>query len=158
MNYAKLKFMLWDTDSTFASGWKNEDVDYPLPMEKSGKKGSFVHLFRQLMKSDKFRQMFADRVDKWCGTDGVLGSAACQRRYEALLNEIEPALIAESARWGDIHSEEPYTPMEHWQAQKQRMLQDWFPNRSGILLKELKQHGLTTDSLSPESPSEPAAL
>ena len=158
MTYAKLKFMLWDADSTFASGWKNEEVEYPLPMKKSGKEGSFVYLFRQLTKSDQFRQMFADRVDQWCKTDGVLGAAACERRYVALLNEIGPALIAESARWGDIHTEEPYTPMEHWQTQKQRMLQDWFPNRSAILLKELKANGLTKDSLSPAAPSSPAAL
>lgn len=157
MNYAKLKFILWDADSTFASGWKNEEVEYPLPMKKSGKEGSFVYLFRQLMKSTEFRQMFAERVEKWCRTDGVLGAAACQRRYEALLNELEPALLAESARWGDIHSEEPYTPMEHWQTQKQRMLQDWFPNRSAVLLKELRAYGLTNDSLSPESPNEPTA-
>ncbi len=109
------------------------------------------------MKSTEFRQMFAERVEKWCRTDGVLGAAACQRRYEALLNELEPALLAESARWGDIHSEEPYTPMEHWQTQKQRMLQDWFPNRSAVLLKELRAYGLTNDSLSPESPNEPTA-
>jgi hypothetical protein len=158
MTYAKLKFILWDADSTFASGWKNDEVEYPLPMQKTGKEGSFVFLFRQLMKSEQFRQMFADRVDQWCNTDGVLGAAACQRRYEELLNELEPALIAESARWGDIHSEEPYTPMEHWQTQKQRMLQDWFPNRSAVLQKELKAHGLTNGNPSPESPSDPAAL
>jgi len=151
MQYAKLKFMLWDADSTFASGWKNKDVHYPLPMEKSGKKGSFVYLFRQLMKSEKFRQMFASRVDKWCGKDGILGAAACQQRYETLLNQVEPALIAESARWGDIHTDEPYTPMEHWQNQKQRMLKDWFPNRTDIMLNELKKHGLTPDSLTPDS-------
>ena len=143
--------MHWDADSTFASGWKNKDVHYPLPMEKSGKKGSFVYLFRQLMKSEKLRQMFASRVDKWCGKDGILGTAACQQRYETLLNQVEPALIAESARWGDIHTDEPYTPMEHWQNQKQRMLKDWFPNRTDIMLNELKKHGLTTDSLTPDS-------
>ena len=158
MTFGKLKFMLWDADSTFASGWKNEEVDYPLPLKKSGKTGSFVHLFRQLTKSAQFRQMFAERVNKWCRTDGVLGAAACQQRYEKLLDAVEPALIAESARWGDIHTEEPYTPMEHWQKQKQRMLHDWFPNRSEILLNELKQHGLTTESWPQPTPEEAAAL
>lgn len=158
MTYSKLQFMLWDADSTFASGWKNEEVNYPLPLNKTGKKGSFVYLFEQLMKSRQFRQMFADRVERWCGPDGLLGAAACQRRYEALLDEIEPALIAESARWGDIHSEHPYTPMEHWQRQKQRMLDDWFPNRSAFLLQELKAHGLTKESLTPQSPGDSAAL
>ncbi len=150
---SKLKFMLWDGDSTFASGWKNEDIDYPLPMDEEDEEGSFVHLFRQLMKSEKFRQMFAARVEKWCGEDGVLGAAACQRRYESLLRKVEPALIAESARWGDIHSKKPYTPMEHWQAQKQRMLKEWFPNRTRLMLNELKRYGLTSDNLTADSPS-----
>jgi len=144
---SKLKFILWDGDSTFASGWQNKKIDYPLPLEEEGDEGSFVELFRQLMKSEKFRQMFAARVNKWCREDGVLGAAACQQRYESLLRKVEPALIAESARWGDIHSQTPFTPMKSWETQKQRMLQEWFPNRTRLMLNELKLHGLTSDTL-----------
>jgi len=75
-------------------------------MEKSGNPGSFVNLFRQLMKSDQFRQLFASRVEKWCTDGGVLSPTACKQRYKTLLNTVEPALIAESARWGDIHTAE----------------------------------------------------
>ena len=156
MQGKKLKFILWDADSSFASGWKNEEIDYALPLEKEGEgeEGSFTHLFNRLMTSEKFRTMFAQRVHLWCGDDGVLGAAACQKRYADLLKTVEPSLIAESARWGDIHSEKPYTPDGSWLEQKQRMLQEWFPRRSALMLEELRQYGLTQDSL-PEKTTDP---
>ena len=54
MQGKKLKFILWDADSSFASGWKNEEIDYALPLEKEGEEGSFVHLFNRLMTSENF--------------------------------------------------------------------------------------------------------
>ena len=148
---ARLRFMHWDADATFASGRKNVRVDAPLPLAGTDKAGAFGHLFQRLMTSAAFRQMFAARVDKWCGEQGVLGAAACQRRYEGLLDEVEPALMAEAARWGDLHFAEPFTPLNHWQQQKQRMRQEWFPHRTSWMLKELASYGLTSDSQASDS-------
>jgi len=36
--------------------------------------------------------------------------------------------------------------MLHWQDQKQHMLEDWFPNRTKVMLDGLGHHGLTKDS------------
>ena len=57
---------------------KMRTFDYPLPMAEENEEGSFGFLFRQLMTSEQFRQMFAARVDKWCVKEGVLEASACE--------------------------------------------------------------------------------
>jgi hypothetical protein len=54
--------------------------------------------------------------------------------------KIEPALIAEAARWGDVHGAEPFTSIRHWKHQKQRILLEWFHNRSETVLEQLRQY------------------
>ena len=62
--------------------------------------------------------------------------------YVAIAEEVYPALLAESARWGDQHRDEPYLRDVHWQTERDRLLRDWFPQRSGILLDQFRAGGL----------------
>ncbi|MDB4623591.1 CotH kinase family protein, partial [bacterium] len=151
---AKLRFMIENADSIFASGWENESVDIPLLLEEPVQPGSFPYLFQRLMKSEEFRKVFSSRVEKWCGQQGVLGAAACEQRYKAIIGEVEPVLIAELARWGDVHSSDPNTLMLDWQKQKEWILENWFPNRTETILKELKRCGLISGNRDSETKSE----
>ena len=151
---AKLRFMIENADATFASGWKNDVVEYPLRFDGFAQRGSFAYLFQQLIKSEEFRKMFAERVEKWCGREGVLGAAACEQRYRALISEVEPALIAESARWGDVHFSSPDTLMLDWQQQKRWTLENWFPNRTDIIFDGLRRYGLMNGEQTPEKPDQ----
>ena len=151
---AKLRFMIENADSIFASGGKNESVDIPLLLDEPVQRGSFAYLFQRLMKSEEFREMFSSRVEKWCGQQGVLGAAACEQRYKAIIGEVETVLIAELARWGDVHSSDPNTLMLDWQKQKEWILENWFPNRTETILKELKRYGLTSGNRDSETKSE----
>ncbi len=151
---AKLRFMIENADSIFASGSKTESVGVPLPLDGSAQRGSFAYLFQQLMKSEEFRRVFSTRVEKWCGQEGVLGTAACEQRYKAIIGEVEPALIAELARWGDVHSSEPNKLMLNWQEQKESTLRNWFPNRTNTILKEFKRYGLMSNNLDAELKSQ----
>ncbi|MGY8687415.1 MAG: lamin tail domain-containing protein, partial [Verrucomicrobiales bacterium] len=65
-------------------------------------------LFQQLRKSKEFRLLFADRVQKHLFNDGALSIKASQDRYMALANQIDKAIVAESARWGDTATSTPY--------------------------------------------------
>lgn len=151
---AKLRFMIENADATFASGWKNDVVEYPLRFDGFAQRGSFAYLFQQLIKSEEFRKMFAERVEKWCGREGVLGAAACEQRYRALISEVEPALIAESARWGDVHFSSPDTLMLDWQQQKRWTLENWFPNRTDIIFDGLRRYGLMNGEQTLEEPDQ----
>jgi hypothetical protein len=52
------------------------------------------------------------------------------------------AIIAESARWGYYRREIPYTRDREWAAEQQRLLKEYFPQRTEIVLKQLQAVGL----------------
>lgn len=65
-------------------------------------------VFQKLRSSAEFRLLFADRVYKHCFNEGALSVAAAQDRYRSIANWIDKAIVAESARWGDVKMTTPY--------------------------------------------------
>ena len=61
--------------------------------------------------------------------------------YANLANQIEPAMVAESARWGDVKGSEPYR-IDEWRSQRDWILNTYLPQRSGIVLGQLRNAGL----------------
>ena len=59
-------------------------------------------VFQKMRTSDEFRLLFADRVYRHCFNNGALSMAASQERFLNLANEIDKAIVAESAA-GAIH-------------------------------------------------------
>ncbi|MDC3223719.1 CotH kinase family protein [Mariniblastus sp.] len=135
-----MKFLVWDADNTFASGWVNDDCDYVLSIKSRNNPKSFETVFNALSKNESFRQLFEARLAKWSTEGGPLNDVVCRDRYQSLLNSIEPALIAESARWGDVQSDAPYLPTGGWENQKNRILDEWFVNRTDRLLTRMQQY------------------
>jgi hypothetical protein len=57
--------------------------------------------------------------------------------------EVDLAIVAESARWGYYaRSAAPYTRDKEWVAEQRRLLKDYFPNRTEVVLKQLQEVGL----------------
>ncbi len=104
----------------------------------------------------EFRLEFADRVHRHFFNGGALcvepdasKADAVQparnvpaARFVRLARQIDQAIIAESARWGDQHSRIPYTRDEHWEPECRRVLEEWLARRSEIVLKQLRVAGL----------------
>lgn len=137
-----MRFILWDCDCSFASGWQNDVVEYEIPTLKVDGSGSLRDLFATLIKSDRFREQFASRVKLWSNSDSPLGSEVARARYQRLADTVAPGLVAEAARWGDIYADQTYTPAGAWDQQKNRVLSEWFPRRMDFLLANLAQQGL----------------
>ena len=137
---SRLRFMSWDADSTFASGWHNNSVLYTFKVEDEVDETSFQELFNSLICNESFRRLFESRLQLWSSHGAALSPDAARNRYQDLTNRIGPALIAESARWGDVYSSEPYTPNEHWRNQKRRILEKWFDNRTELILEQLRKY------------------
>ena len=78
---------------------------------------------------------------------------ACEQRYRNIVSELEPVLIAELARWGDVRSGDPDALLLDWEKQKQWTLENWFPNRINFMLSELKRYGLVSDTTEIEDPN-----
>jgi hypothetical protein len=108
-------------------------------------------LLNYLDDIEEFRVRFGDRVHKHLFHGGVLSPDRNAERWIRRANEIELAVIAESARWGDyrrdVHPYEwgpfhLYTRDAFWTPAKNRLLDEYFPRRTDIALAQFKSRGL----------------
>ena len=83
-----------------------------------------MSLHRELVGHPEYVMRFADRLHRHFFNDGALRPAAATARFMARANEIDLAIIAESARWGDAQTGDnpPYTKND-----------DWLPTINGIV-------------------------
>jgi hypothetical protein len=65
-------------------------------------------LFQKLRQNSEFRLLFADQAQKHFSRGGALSLKQSQQRYLNLANQIDKAIVAESARWGDTQASTPY--------------------------------------------------
>jgi hypothetical protein len=137
------QFFPWDSERIFYKTTNNV-VD-----ELNEDKPSF--LYSQLRKNPLFRIQFAQRANELLGAGGLLSPDSVKVVWMKRSKEVELAVIAESARWGDYrrdmhqHKDGPYdlyTKKDHWDVEQERLLNDYFPRRSQIVLDQLKEIGL----------------
>jgi hypothetical protein len=89
----------------------------------------------------------ADRVHKYFFNNGLLTPQANRERFLKRKNEIDRAVVAESARWGDAKRSTPLT-REDWLAAVNQVL-NYFNSRSGIVLDQLKNDQLYPNAVAP---------
>lgn len=134
------KFFSWDAEHVLKSPTDNRSTvaDANTPAE----------LYDQLRRnSPEFRLRFADHIHKHFFNDGVCTSNQALARYMARIREIDPAIVLESARWGDTagNNERPNQPYERnveWQAELARLTNSWFPQRSTTVMGQFRGLGL----------------
>ena len=64
--------------------------------------------FQRLRLNDEFRLLFADRVHRHMFNAGGLSESQSIARFRRVSDEIDKAIVAESARWGDTQDNTPY--------------------------------------------------
>ena len=106
-------------------------------------------LYKQLRTYPEFRMRFADRVQKHLFNNGALTVQQATARYWALANQIDDAVIAESARWGDFQRPQPYTRDAEWLAEQNRLVTQYFPARTNVLLNQLRADALYPTTAAP---------
>ena len=104
-------------------------------------------LHHRLTSSASYRARFAERAAVWLAEDGPMGPAAATALFQARADEIELAIIAESARWGDSKSFSVggrtwRTRDDDWQPAIDRVVQEWMPARTEIVREQLRDAGL----------------
>ena len=107
----RFRFLCWDGEEYFNSLSRNSTTDgrnksdTPLELHDNLRAGSL-----------EYRLMFADRLHRHLlDEDGVLTSSLARERHDRLVEEIDRAIVGESARWGDIlRPTNPYLRGEEW--------------------------------------------
>lgn len=143
------RFLCWDTELIFGS--VNENVT---GLDNSGKPS---HLLKCLMRNSHFKSRFNHRAHVLLTNNGPLTEDGAVEIWDSLYHVIENAIYDESARWGtyrrDIH---PYTAKGHryrvdsyYQNERNRLLTEYFPKRTNIVIQQLKSLGWysTTDAI-----------
>jgi hypothetical protein len=105
-----------------------------------------------LWPSAEFRLAFADRVQKHCFNGGALTPESAAARWVARSRQIDLPIIAESARWGYYRGATPFTRNENWLPEQRRLLTEYFPKRTGVLLQQLRSIGLFPEIAAPVMP------
>jgi len=108
-------------------------------------------LFNYLDDIEEFKVRFGDRVHKHLFNEGALTPQKNIQRWLKRADELDVAVIAESARWGDYrrdmhsYSSGPYylhTRNDFWIPEKNRLINDYFPRRTDIALNQFRSRGL----------------
>ncbi|NQU25189.1 MAG: lamin tail domain-containing protein, partial [Candidatus Nealsonbacteria bacterium] len=150
------KFFDWDGEhafkpsvSTDRTGPHSRDADSPT---------KFHHA---LSSNAEYRLLFADRLHSAFAPGGALYVNPQHpqwdpvhpewnvpaARWMAIAEQIDQALIAEAARWGDYARDfygvgQLYTPHDQLLAVRNDLLDNWFPQRSQIVFDQFDARGL----------------
>ena len=95
----------------------------------------------RLRRFSEYRIEFADRVQRHLFAEGALSPESLIARYRDIANRVEPAVIAETARWGDDHFSSPQD-LSDWRRERDWILGSYLPKRTGIVLSQLRSAGL----------------
>jgi len=130
------RFYAWDSERTL------ENPNIVLPGD--GVDASQI-LDDLINRFPEFVQQFEDRIQLHYFNGGALTEAALTERWNARMDELDLAIVAESARWGDARRSEPYTRDVEWIAANQEVLTEFFPDRADIVISTYQGLDLFSD-------------
>ncbi len=123
-----------------AAGWNRTAYSQFEPM--------MLHL--KLVDNAEYKMRFADIVHEQFFNDGILTPQKNIERYKARMDQIDRAVIGESARWG-ARMGTLRTRDVDWINENRYMLETYFPQRSDIVLNQFKNRGWYPNIAAPVS-------
>jgi autotransporter-associated beta strand protein len=141
-------------DRTGRLGWQfvRHDAEHTLLNVNENRMGPFnvndqgrfnpQTLHQVLMANADYRIRFADLVQKFLTNNGPLSVSGMQAIYNKQVAELNTAIYAESARWGD--SKRPTSPLtrSNWLSAVSNQRDNFLVNRNPVFLNQLRANGL----------------
>jgi len=134
-------------------GWDTEFSLYYTSYENSLFTGSYAtgprHLFHAARQNQEFRVLFGDRLQCNCFDDGVLEPSNALSLWNEMVNQLDDAIIPETARWGDTREDGvTYTYLEHIVPENSD-IDNLIPQRTPAILTLYENNSLypTTDAV-----------
>ncbi|MHC4642137.1 MAG: lamin tail domain-containing protein, partial [Planctomycetota bacterium] len=128
--------------------WDAEHVMENLYEDVTGRNNSGCpsRLHQRLSQNNEYKLLFADHAHRHLFNDGVLTHQSSVELYTIRLNEVDRAIVGESARWGDNQIDKyayiRYMRDPHWLLERNWQLNTYLPNRRDILLDQLQSRNL----------------
>jgi len=99
-------------------------------------------LHYRLTENANYRARFAARAQQVLSGSGPMTPSAAAQLIQSRRQEIELAIIAESARWGDAKVEPPRTKNDDWTPAVESLINEVLPQRTQIVIDQLRAEGL----------------
>jgi hypothetical protein len=137
------KFFAWDYENTLGNNRSRSPLNAVAPrVDGNGNEGKGVGFPHHALKHySEYRIDFADRVNLHFFNGGLLSPATLTNRYQQLADAFQPALPAESARWGDDNRTPAYGLAE-WLGERDWILTNYLPQRTAVVLGQFLANGL----------------
>jgi hypothetical protein len=129
------RFYTWDAEHVM----RYSDVNYDNTLKND--KGGPTEIHTLLKENEEYRMMFADAVYKHCFNKGALTPESFLESFMFRKNEIDKAVILESARWGDYlkaTTGTTYTRNDHWLPETEKVINEYIPKRCNVFLTQLR--------------------
>jgi len=135
-------FFSWDAENIFTGNTTN--------VTNENNANCPSRLFTKLRENAEFRILLADHIQRLFFKNGVFTPELVADRYMRRADEVEKALLCESARWGDyrrdVHQRdtdnELYTRDKNWITERDRLLKSFFPERTNLVVNQLRTAGM----------------
>lgn len=131
------QFITWDSDLGFTGNNVNADktqVDAAFWWTNSP-----GQLDLALRAHPEYRLRFADAAHKHLFNGGSLTPGPAAQRFSGIAAALEPALGAEGSRWGDAKG---LATLTQWRQNRDFFTASYFPNRTAVVITQLKARGL----------------
>ncbi len=108
-------FFAWDQEISNDNLVRDRSHIFPAqPFESVNAAGSPAFVYDRIRRNATFQQKFRDRVHELFFNGGPMSPAANRARWGRRQNEIDKAIVAESARWGDYRQHPPIKRETLW--------------------------------------------
>ncbi len=139
------RFITWDAEYSFDR--PNANI---IPDPAAGYFGGDpAQFFGFLSQYPEFLKVLAQRILLHTSTGGALSPAVAERTWMRRANVVEPAILAECARWGDHGLSETHIILADWKAEQARLRRVWFPARTKLLIRQLRAFGYYPEVFAP---------
>lgn len=135
------QFLCWDSEVIFEN--VNENI-----LTKNNGNDLPTGIFHNLLQNPQFAKKYQRRAKELLADDGFLGQQSVVEVWDSLYHTIDKAIYCEAARWGDFRrdvkpqpsnygSSRLFTVDDAYMKERNRLLKNYFPYRSGIVLDNI---------------------
>jgi len=122
-----------------------QNIDRTGPFNNGNQNSLFyfnpTYLHQDLLSHPEYRQSIIDKVQEYFFNNGPMTPAASVALLNERVAQVDPAVIAEAARWGDSKVAVPYNKTT-WLTEINWLRNTYFRSRSGTVVNQLRADGL----------------
>lgn len=132
------RFLCWDSEVIEENVNENN-------LKKNNGNSYPTGIFHNLLNNDSFARQYLRRAKELLRPEGLLGEESVVELWDSLHSVIASALYAEAARWGDYRRDvhqytskgQLYTVDDQYVTERNRLLTQYFPKRTDIVLGQI---------------------